>query len=1646
MKIRSEWFVRQQMARQQISEQTQSVARPEARLGARPEGSGKGSGIVQLRSYGVAIATVALALGLMQGLRLWLYPTITPLFLMAVMLSAWYGGLRAGLLATFLSMLAINYYFVEPFYSFSILDVGTVMRLLSFLLAAGLISSLNHSRRIALKRSQEALRSLQLAVSHEQAASAEATTVKERLETVLSSINDGFYVLDCDWRLSYVNDRYCEIVQKRPSELLGQNIWQLFPDAVNTEAYEQFHRAMREQTPLEFDYFYEPWQGWYDHRIYPSPAGLTVLIADITARKQAEAALQKSEERLGLAINSAGMATWDMNMQTGQGVWSTSHFEMLGYAPVLSGKATYDMWHSRIFPADVEAAMQAMAQAQQSRTLYNVEYRIIRVDTGEVRWLKAFGRFVEDATRHSAHHSGQHSGQYSERFVGVLFDITESKRVELALQKSENQLRLASEGGNFGLWYWDLVTDTLSWSDRAKALFGLPLNTKMSMQVFREAVHPNDRPLLDSVITQLQASQVQTEMEYRTQWPDGTIRWILARGDCDYSADGVMVATRGVLIDITEHKQAEHALQLSQERLQIAVSAANLGMWFWDIESDTLIWTERCKALFGLPLDDSAITYTDFIEVLHPDDRQRTHDAVSRAMAERVPYDIEYRAVWPDGSVHWIAAKGACIYNAAGSAIRMNGVVIDIGDRKQSEAEREQLLQREQLLRHRSESSEAKLQQVLASIREDFVLFDHQWNIAYINAQAADTMGVERSEVLGRNMWALFPDLVDTEFYNQLYRVMRDRTPTQFEYYYSTWDVWFENRAYPTPEGVVILSTNITGRKREELNNAFLSELDVRLRQLSTAEAMLEEVTSSVGAYLSVDRCLWDRVDWAADFSIVEQDWRQQEVPSMVGTYRISEFVLPDLVSLYQQGQPAIVPDITTYVYTTDFADNIIATLGLRAFLAVPCVYEGRWVATLSVNSTTVRTWRADEVTLLQELVAHVWPLTEQTRATQSLRQSEAEFRLLANAMPQIVYVSNADGRLEFVNDRWIEYTGMDLEQTLNLDSGAGLMPAEDQAKIKASFLRAQQTRSPYREEFRLIQPDGSYLHFLTRAVPILDAEGQVYKWYGTSTDVTEFKQLEADLRQKNAILNAINESSPAPIFVKDRAGRIIFANPATLEMLGKSESEVIGFRNCDLYPSQEDAALIMENDRRIMESGEMEIIEESPDGVRTFLGMKVPYRNEAGEVIGLIGISNDISDRVQFERDRERILQREQAARETAERANRIKDEFLAVVSHELRTPLNPILGWAQLLQRGQLDASKTEKALATIERNAQLQSQLIDDLLDISRILRGKLSLNMVAVDLRTVISAALETVHLAAEAKSIRIHAQFAPEVGAVTGDSGRLQQVVWNLLSNAVKFTPAHGQITVTLDQIRDSTGDSTGDSSDGSAHIQVSDTGKGIAPDFLPYVFEHFRQEDGAITRQFGGLGLGLAIVKQIVELHGGTISAESAGEGQGATFSVQIPLAPAASNLPSMPSSMPLIGDSSRPVRDLTDLRILVVDDERDSREFIEFVLQQTGAKVTSVTRASEALQAIEQSVPDLIVSDIGMPDMDGYSLMKQVRARLPASRIPAVALTAYAGEFDRAAAIAAGFQQHIPKPVDPQRLVSTIHTLIKVVCEENIG
>jgi PAS domain S-box-containing protein len=404
-----------------------------------------------------------------------------------------------------------------------------------------------------------------------------------------------------------------------------------------------------------------------------------------------------------------------------------------------------------------------------------------------------------------------------------------------------------------------------------------------------------------------------------------------------------------------------------------------------------------------------------------------------------------------------------------------------------------------------------------------------------------------------------------------------------------------------------------------------------------------------------------------------------------------------------------------------------------------------------------------------------------------------------------------------------------------------------------------------------------------------------------------------------------------------------------------------------------------------------------------------------------------DITARKGAEEERELLLEKAQTAHAEADIANTIKDEFLAILSHELRTPLTSILGWSTLLTNGNLDEQTSKRALEIIVRNARAQRQLIDDLLDISRIVTGKLRLNVRSVDLAPIIEAVVDGLRPAAEARSIHLQAALDSRISPISGDPDRLQQIIWNLLSNAIKFTPKGGRVEVRLERI------------DSHVEITISDTGQGIAPEFLLHIFERFRQSDSSSTRRHGGLGLGLSIVSQLVELHGGTVTAESPGEGKGTILKVILPLISVHHELSDPDLTQTLIGKTLTDWQpSLADLRVLVVDDEPDARELVAAVLTGHGAEVVSVGSASEALEEMERQRFDVLVSDIGMPLMNGYALIEKVR-QLPeerGGRIPAAALTAYAGVEDRMRVLSAGYQMHIPKPVEPAELATIVANL----------
>jgi PAS domain S-box-containing protein len=517
-------------------------------------------------------------------------------------------------------------------------------------------------------------------------------------------------------------------------------------------------------------------------------------------------------------------------------------------------------------------------------------------------------------------------------------------------------------------------------------------------------------------------------------------------------------------------------------------------------------------------------------------------------------------------------------------------------------------------------------------------------------------------------------------------------------------------------------------------------------------------------------------------------------------------------------------------------------------------------------------------------------------------------------------------------------------------------------------------------------------------------------------------------MRESEEEFRRIFETANEGIWLLDVSGRTTRVNAKMAAMLAYSEAEMSGLALVDLLEDgarDEARANLADPSPGFFEGHDF--LFRRRDGSELWADLSVtPIVNAAGERQGTLAMVTDITQRKQAEAERERLLEREQIARRDAEVANRLKDEFLATVSHELRAPLNAILGWVRLLRSNRLDETAAAGALETIERSAQNQNRLIEDLLDVSRIIAGKLRLDIRMIDLNVALKAALETIRPAAEAKEITLDPHFDPQAPLISGDSNRLQQVIWNLLSNAVKFTHQGGHISVTLAH------------TESKVEVTVVDNGQGIRPEFLPYVFDRFRQADSSSRRKHGGLGLGLAIVRHLVELHGGTVYVFSDGEGTGATFRVELPVpAPTIASTPASPQS-PAARPPSNTEKVLDGLRVLVVDDHDDARKLVAQILKSHGATVAPASTAAEAYDQFVRQRPDILVSDIGMPEEDGYSLISRIR-ELEAGRgttTPAIALTAYAQTSDRLRALGAGFQNHLTKPVEPLELVTAIASL----------
>lgn len=680
--------------------------------------------------------------------------------------------------------------------------------------------------------------------------------------------------------------------------------------------------------------------------------------------------------------------------------------------------------------------------------------------------------------------------------------------------------------------------------------------------------------------------------------------------------------------------------------------------------------------------------------------------------------------------------------------------------------------------------------------------------------------------------------------------------------------------------------------------------------------------------------------------------------------------------------------------------------------------------------------WFSARVTPIPEggLALFLHDIDASKRDEQALVDRELRYRLVADISRDVIY------DWDLVSDHLIWSDGLTFRFGHQKDA---VIPEiswwydhihpDDLERIAESIRRhlfSGQER--WEGEYRFRRADGSYAPVHDRAWCLRDASGEMVRMVGTMLDLTEHNRVREALRDAEDRFALVRRSCGVGFWYSDLPfDALLWDDLVKSHFFIPPDAEVTKqLAYSRIHPDDRLAvrnAVALAIERHEPYDFDHRTVDPHTGAVRWLRAIGRTTYGDDGIPRRFDGITLDVTAERLAAQERERLLQAAQQARDEAQAANDMKDEFLATLSHELRSPLCAIVGWIPILRANPGDASLLEEGLEVIHRNARAQSQLIEDLLDISRIVSGKLALEVHRVRLQDIIEAAIATVMPAAAARGVQIQHRLDPLASPVSGDSSRLQQVVWNLLSNAIKFTPQSGTVQVLLQRV------------DPNLEIQVADSGQGIRPDFLPYVFDRFRQADGSTTRRFSGLGLGLAIVKHLVEMHGGTVRAQSPGEGQGATFIVSLPIAA------SHPA--PVVRDPTEgPPRtlpsddhcacDLRGLRALVLDDEPDARTLLRRVLLHRGIEVEVAGSVPDALELVDSFQPGVIVSDVGIPDQDGYDFIRQVRAQHPARKLPAIALTAFARDEDRIKALRAGFQIHLAKPVQPGELIAVIANL----------
>lgn len=1100
-----------------------------------------------------------------------------------------------------------------------------------------------------------------------------------------------------------------------------------------------------------------------------------------------------------------------------------------------------------------------------------------------------------------------------------------------------------------------------------------------------DAVHPDDRALTGAAWTAFVAGQSDYDVDYRLRRHDGEYCWFKTRGILVRSDSGEPLRVVGTTTDINDQKRAEERDRESHERLDAALSASGTGTFRWDIQTNALDWDEQLDRLFGVQPGQTVRSLDRFVERVHPDDRAGVLERCRRCKDEGADFVMEYRVVWPDGSVRWLDDRGRTFLDPEGRPAYMTGACVDITDRKRAEERFRELDERATFVRKASGVGFWYCDLPFDVLEWDELVKSH----FHLAPDASVTIGIfyERIHPDDREPTrrAIERSIACREGYDVHYRTVHPETGAE------KWIRAIGRTFYAadgTPRQFDGITLDVTTERRAEERRQFLADLAAATQPLTDPAEVTALTARMLAEHLRCDRCAYAEVEDETIYVITGDHTRG--VPSLRGRWAVAAFGA-EHHRIMRSNEPYVVHDASSDPRIGPEDLPAYHATQIQAVICVPLLKNGRFTAAMAVHQAHRRQWTADEVELVRTVVGRCWEVLERARAARALAASEKNLRLITDSVPALIAFVDADQRYRFVNreyEEWFvrpraEFEGRHLREVIGEAAYERLRPFVERGLAGERF------------EFEAFSsyPTGDR-HIHASFVPRID-DGRVTGYLSLITDVSDRVRAQEELRESEARLRSVTDAARVGLVMVDEEHRYRFANRAYAEVLGLPSADIVGLRIAEVL-----APVYEQQIRPRLEqafTGERVSYElrlppsPGPGGGPRFCAVAYePRTGPAGEKLVVVVIV-DITERLRAE--------------EQLRDADRRKDEFLAILAHELRNPLAPIRNGLQVMQLAADNAAVVAKSRDMMDRQLTHMVRLVDDLLDVSRISRGKMELRREQILLSDVVASAVETARPAIDAAGHHLTVSVPPEPVYLDGDLTRLAQVFSNLLTNSAKYTPPSGQIWLTGERVGS------------DVVVSVKDTGVGIPAEAQPRIFDMFSQIDHSLERSKGGLGIGLALVRGLVEMHGGTVVVESEGRGRGSVFTVRLPLSP------EQPVSEPGASEPTPAVRG-PRRKILVVDDNRDSALSMAEMLMLLGHEVAAAHDGVSAIDVAEAFRPEVVLMDVGMPGMNGFDATRAIRSRAWGRGVTIVALTGWGQESDRAESERAGCDGHLVKPI----------------------